>query len=79
MNPPWQDLQTKSVLTLHKGIRRYHAVVEPEPDECYGGPGFKWGVYKFFRENDCGWNPDMYTAKLEAEQALEKLMMEDAK
>lgn len=73
----WIERRTKSVMTVHRGTRRYRAIVKPEPDPAYGSDGYGWKVYRLTREITAGWNADDYHARLEAEQALLALMETD--
>ena len=70
----WTDTPKKSVLTVHRGMRRYHATVEPMP--C-APLRFSWALYRSAEQVADGWAYGIEYAKVEAEQALLALMETD--
>ena len=70
----WTDGRTKSVLTVHRGMLRYHAIVESMP--C-APLRFAWALYRCAEKVADGWAYGTEYAKLEAEQALLALMETD--
>ena len=70
----WTDTTKKSVLTVQRGMRRYHATVEPMP--C-APLRFSWALYRCAEQVADGWAYGIEYAKLEAEQALTALIEKD--
>jgi len=70
----WTDTPKKSVLTVQRGMRCYHAIVEPVP--C-APLRFAWALYRCAEKVADGWAYGDYYTKLEAEQALLALMETD--
>lgn len=70
----WTDTTKKSVLTVHRGMRRYRAIVEPMP--C-APLRFSWALYRCAEKVADGWAYGIEYAKLEAEQALLALIEKD--
>lgn len=70
----WTDGHAKSVLTVQRGMCRYHATVEPMP--C-APLRFSWALYRSAEQVADGWAYGVEYAKVEAEQALLALMETD--
>jgi hypothetical protein len=70
----WTEGVKRSVLTVHRGMRRYHAIVEPVPNAAMR---YSWELYRCAEKVADGWAYGDYYTKIEAEQALLALMETD--